>query len=68
MTITDNKIREKIALALIDSFKNTKNKNPFKRLTKPDDVAKVVWLLAQDEAAWINGEIIRVDGGEQIVY
>jgi NAD(P)-dependent dehydrogenase (short-subunit alcohol dehydrogenase family) len=41
-------------------------RNPFKRLTTPEDVAQVVALLAMDEAAWINGAIIRVDGGEHI--
>lgn len=41
-------------------------KNPFKRLTKPEDVANVIALLCTDEAAWINGDIIRVDGGEHI--
>lgn len=42
-------------------------RNPFKRLTKPQDVADVVYLLCKDEAAWINGSIIPVDGGEHIV-
>jgi NAD(P)-dependent dehydrogenase (short-subunit alcohol dehydrogenase family) len=41
-------------------------RNPFGRLTTPEDVADVIYLLARDEAAWINGEIIRVDGGEHI--
>jgi NAD(P)-dependent dehydrogenase (short-subunit alcohol dehydrogenase family) len=41
-------------------------RNPFHRLTTPEDVAKVVYLLSRDEAAWINGEVIRVDGGEHI--
>ena len=41
-------------------------KNPFKRLTTPEDVADVVSLLARDEARWINGALIRADGGEQI--
>jgi NAD(P)-dependent dehydrogenase (short-subunit alcohol dehydrogenase family) len=41
-------------------------RNPFSRLTTPEDVANVVSLLAQDEASWINGTIIRVDGGEHI--
>ena len=41
-------------------------RNPFNRLTLPDDVANVVYLLCKDEAAWINGAILPVDGGEQI--
>ena len=42
------------------------NRNPHGRITTPEDVAGVVSLLVQDEAAWINGTIIRVDGGEHI--
>ncbi len=41
-------------------------RNPFGRLTLPSDVANVIYLLCQPEAAWINGEVIRVDGGEHI--
>lgn len=41
-------------------------KNPFGRLTRVEDVANVVALLASADAAWINGSIIRVDGGERI--
>jgi enoyl-[acyl-carrier protein] reductase III len=39
-------------------------RNPMGRMTQPDDVAKVIWLLCTDEAFWINGSIIHVDGGE----
>jgi NAD(P)-dependent dehydrogenase (short-subunit alcohol dehydrogenase family) len=41
-------------------------RNPFGRLTTPEDVANVIYLLSLDEAAWINGTVIRVDGGEHI--
>ncbi|MEM7411234.1 MAG: SDR family oxidoreductase [Myxococcota bacterium] len=41
-------------------------RNPLGRLTTPEDVAGVIALLASDEAGWINGEVIRVDGGEHI--
>jgi enoyl-[acyl-carrier protein] reductase I len=41
-------------------------RNPFGRLTQPEDVARVVGLLVQPEAAWINGAVIPVDGGEHI--
>ncbi|WP_044401058.1 SDR family NAD(P)-dependent oxidoreductase [Lacinutrix sp. Hel_I_90] len=41
-------------------------RNPFKRLTLPEDVANAVYLLCKDEAGWINGCVIPVDGGEHI--
>lgn len=47
-------------------IKHSIRRNPFKRLTTPEDVANVVYLLTKDEAAWITGSIIPVDGGEHI--
>jgi len=41
-------------------------RNPLGRLTTPDDVANAVFLLSLDEADWINGALIRVDGGEHV--
>ncbi|NOY68584.1 MAG: SDR family oxidoreductase [Deltaproteobacteria bacterium] len=41
-------------------------RNPFGRLTTPEDVANVIFLLCLDEAAWINGALICADGGERI--
>ncbi len=41
-------------------------RNPFGRLTRPEDVADFIYLLSTDEAAWVNGSILRVDGGEHI--
>lgn len=37
-----------------------------KRLGEPDDVAFVVAFLASDDARWITGEIISVDGGSKL--
>jgi enoyl-[acyl-carrier protein] reductase III len=39
-------------------------RNPLGRMTKPEDVAGVIYLLCMDESFWINGSIIHVDGGE----
>ncbi len=41
-------------------------RNPFGRLTTTTDVADVIYLLTTDMAKWINGTIIKVDGGESI--
>lgn len=41
-------------------------RNPNKRLTLPEDIANVVYLLCKDEAKWITGSIIPVDGGEHL--
>lgn len=50
-----------------DLMEYAEKHNPFRRLTKPEDVAQVVYLLTRDEAAWINGALIPVDGGEKLV-
>jgi len=42
-------------------------KNPSGRMTLPEDVAKAVFLLSQAESSWITGNIIKVDGGEQLL-
>jgi len=38
-------------------------KVPAKRLGTPDDIANAVVLLASDEASWVYGQILVVDGG-----
>ncbi len=46
---------------------NAYNRNPFHKLTTPEDVANVLVLLSQKEAAWINGTVLGVDGGEDSI-
>jgi len=33
------------------------------RIAETTDVASVVTFLASDAAAWVNGQVIRVNGG-----
>lgn len=40
-----------------------KNMNPLGRLGEPQDIMQVVRFLASQESGWINGQIIRVNGG-----
>jgi 3-oxoacyl-[acyl-carrier protein] reductase len=37
-----------------------------KRVAEPDDIAPVVAFLASDDARWVSGESIRVDGGSKL--
>jgi len=40
-----------------------KEKTPLKRLGQPTDVANVLLFLASDDACFINGAVIPIDGG-----
>ena len=37
-----------------------------KRLAEPDDIAPVVAFLASDDARWITGDTVHVDGGSKL--
>jgi 3-oxoacyl-[acyl-carrier protein] reductase len=37
-----------------------------KRVAQPDDIGGVVAFLASDEARWISGDTVRVDGGSKL--
>jgi NAD(P)-dependent dehydrogenase (short-subunit alcohol dehydrogenase family) len=40
--------------------------NPTRRLGRPDDIAQVVVFLFSEAAAYVNGQLLHVDGGHQI--
>ena len=42
-------------------------RNPSGRMTTPEDVARAVVVLSHPDTAWITGNVIGVDGGEDIV-
>jgi len=75
LNITANAIRAGVtftpALSKIPGsdriMENALMRNPNHRLTTPEDVAKVLTLLVTEEAQWINGEVLGVDGGEDAV-
>jgi enoyl-[acyl-carrier protein] reductase III len=48
-------------------MKNAYMRNPYHRLTQPEDIANVISLLVKPECDWINGTILGVDGGEDSI-
>ena len=47
-------------------FEQAEKRNPYRRLTTPQDVARAVVALCQPGTDWITGNVINVDGGEEI--
>ncbi|MHB8620655.1 MAG: enoyl-ACP reductase FabI [Chloroflexota bacterium] len=47
-------------------FAEARRRNPAGRLTSPEDVARLVALLSSPDAYWVSGNVIGVDGGEEI--
>lgn len=64
--VTDTPALQKIpgAKQMMDA---TRLKNPRGRLTNPEDIAKAIVVLSQDNANWISGNVIGVDGAEDII-
>ncbi|MED3792730.1 SDR family oxidoreductase [Niallia alba] len=46
-----------------EQLENLKRLNAFGRFGETDDISKVVAFLASDDARWITGQTIRVNGG-----
>jgi NAD(P)-dependent dehydrogenase (short-subunit alcohol dehydrogenase family) len=46
-----------------EARRRTMESFPLRRLGSPEDIAKAVAFLASDDAAWITGTILNVDGG-----
>jgi len=59
------------ALRQIPNFEKlmeiAKLRNPHKRLTTPEDVARCIAALCHPATYWLTGNTLQVDGGENIV-
>ncbi len=46
---------------------DARRRNPSGRMTTPEDVARAIVVLSHPDTHWITGNVIGVDGGEDIV-
>jgi NAD(P)-dependent dehydrogenase (short-subunit alcohol dehydrogenase family) len=63
--VTDTPASRKIPVAEL-LFQEARRRNPGGRLTVPDDVAGAVAALCLPGTRWITGNVIGVDGGEDV--
>lgn len=64
--VTDTPALRKIPNS-VPMLEIARRKNPAGRHTKPEDVARAIALLCDEKAGFISGNLIGVDGGEDIV-
>jgi NAD(P)-dependent dehydrogenase (short-subunit alcohol dehydrogenase family) len=64
--VTDTPASRKIPVAEY-LFQEARRRNPGGRLTMPDDVAGAVVALSVPGTRWISGNVVGVDGGEDVV-
>lgn len=50
-----------------DIVEDALRRNPFHRLTTPEDVAEIIVSITKQNGNWMNGNMIYADGGENIV-
>ena len=63
--VTDTPASRKIPAAEV-IFQEARRHNPAGRLTVPDDVAEAIVALTLPGARWISGNVLGVDGGEDV--
>ncbi len=57
---TATEMVQKVPEKILDSIKS---KTPSRRLGKPEEIAAACAYLASDEAAFVNGAVLKIDGG-----
>lgn len=63
--VTETKALKKIP-EYKDMVDSALKNNPHKRLTRPSDIADFIELMINYDSSWMTGNVIRLDGGEDI--
>lgn len=61
-SLTDTPLAAKM-LSTEEKIETNAKRHPLQRVGKPEDIAHMARFLLSEEASWITGQIIGVDGG-----
>ncbi|QYJ68898.1 SDR family NAD(P)-dependent oxidoreductase [Flavobacterium litorale] len=61
-SLTDTPLAERL-LGSEDKAEAAKNRNPLKKIGTPNDLAQAITFLLGENASWVTGQVLAVDGG-----
>ena len=56
-------VKTKLSEVLWQNEDFAKNLHLLKKLGEPDDIANAVYYMCSDDASWVTGEVLTIDGG-----
>jgi len=56
-------VKTKLSEMLWADEETSSNLHALKRLGEPEDISNLIYFLSSDEASWITGEVVTIDGG-----
>ena len=63
LAVAPGVVRTRLAGALLTDEEEMASRHPLGRVGEPEDVARTITYLVSDEASWMTGAIVPVDGG-----
>ncbi|MDA2969600.1 MAG: SDR family oxidoreductase [Actinomycetota bacterium] len=56
-------VKTKLSEMLWADEETSSNLHALKRLGEPEDISNLIYFLSSEEASWITGEVVTIDGG-----
>lgn len=66
-SLSDTHLAKNI-LASEDKREAAQKRNPMRQIGKPEDIASLASFLLSDNASWITGQVLHIDGGLSVIH